>query len=101
DRLCCHDWTPTASSTLPSILETTGTEIGFGVLWERAPQMRAGWTHDFGGGFKLMPEVAMVLPAFGDVHANAQTATGTLAVTGVANHLGYGDSQRAYPGTPE
>ena len=96
-----QDWTPFTSSTLPSILETTGTEIGFGVLWERAPQMRVGWTHDFGGGFKLMPEVAMVFPAFGDVPANVQTATGTLAVTGVANQLGYGERQGADSGRPE
>jgi hypothetical protein len=96
-----QDWTPFTSSTLPSILETTGTEIGFGVLWERAPQMRAGWTHDFGGGFKLMPEFAVVFPAFGDVPANVQTATGTLAVTGVANQLGYGERQGADSGRPE
>src|SRR5260370_24351648 len=40
-----QDWTPFTSSTLPNLLETTGTGIGFGVLWERAPQMRAAWTH--------------------------------------------------------
>ena len=95
-----QDWTPFTSSTLPSILETTGTEIGFGVLWERLPQMRAGWTHDF-GGFKLMPEVAMVFPAFGNVPANVQTATGTLTVTGVANQLGYAERQGADSGRPE
>ena len=96
-----QDWTPFASSTLPSILETTGLGLGFGVLWERLPQIRAGWTHDFGNGFKLMPEVAMVFPAFGDVPANVQTATGTLTVTGVANQLGYGERQGADSGRPE
>jgi hypothetical protein len=96
-----QDWTPFTSSTLPTILETTGTEIGFGVLWERAPQMRAGWTHNFGGGFKLMPEVAVVFPAFGNVPANVQTATGTLTVTGVANQLGYGERQGTDSGRPE
>jgi hypothetical protein len=96
-----QDWTPFSSSTLPSILETTGLGLGFGVLWERLPQMRAGWTHDFGNGFKLMPEIAMVFPAFGDVPANVQTATGTLTVTGVANQLGYGERQGADSGRPE
>jgi hypothetical protein len=99
--LAGQDWTPFTSSTLPTILETTGTEIGFGVLWERAPQMRAGWTHNFGGGFKLMPEVAVVFPAFGNVPANVQTATGTLTVTGVANQLGYGERQGTDSGRPE
>src|SRR5712664_4473663 len=99
--LAGQDWTPFTSSTLPYTLETTGTLIGFGVLWERAPQMRVGWTHDFGGGFKLMPEFAVVYPAFGNVPANVQTATGILTVTGVANQLGYGERQGADSGRPE
>jgi hypothetical protein len=96
-----QDWTPFTSSTLPYTLETTGTLIGFGVLWERAPQMRAGWTHNFGHRFTLQPEVAVVYPAFGNVPANVQTATGTLTVTGVANQLGYGERQGADSGRPE
>jgi hypothetical protein len=95
-----QDWTPFTSSTLPSILETTGTGIGFGLLWERAPQIRVGWTHNF-GGFQLMPEIAMVLPAFGNVPANVQSATGTLTVTGVANQLGYGERQGADSARPQ
>ncbi len=85
--LAGQDWTPFTSSTLPFTLETTGTLIGFGVLWERAPQMRVGWTHDFGHGFKLMPEFAVVYPAFGNVPAN--------------NQLGYGERQGADSGRPE
>jgi len=96
-----QDWTPFTSSTLPITFETTGTSIGFGVLWERAPQVRAGWTHDFGGGFKLMPELAVIFPAFGNVPANVQTATGILTVTGVANQLGYGERQGTDSGRPE
>ena len=100
--LAGQDWTPFTSSTLPFTLETTGTLIGFGVLWERAPQMRVGWTHDFGNGFKLMPEFAVVYPAFGNVPANVQTpGTGILTVTGVANQLGYGERQGADSGRPE
>jgi hypothetical protein len=79
-----QDWTPFASSTLPSILETTGLGIGFGVLWERDPQMRFGWTHNF-GGFQVMPEVALVLPASGD----------TPAAANLVDQLGYGERQGA------
>jgi hypothetical protein len=96
-----QDWTPFASSTLPNLLESTGLGLAFGSLWERLPQMRAGWTHDFGNGVKLMPEVAMVFPAFGVLPANVQSATGTLTVTGVANQLGYGERQGADSGRPE
>jgi hypothetical protein len=85
-----QDWTPFTSSTLPNLLETTGTGIGFGVLWERAPQMRAGWTHSF-GSFKLLPEVAMVFPAFGNTPSPAN----------LANQLGYGERQGTDSGRPE
>src|SRR4051794_35649740 len=37
-----QDWTPFGSSTLPNIVETTGLGIGYGMLWERSPQMRFG-----------------------------------------------------------
>src|SRR6202795_1471159 len=77
-----QDWTQFTSSTLPNMLETTGRGIGYGVLWERAPQMRFGWTHNF-GAFQLMPEIAVVLPAVGDVPSAAN----------LPNLLGYGDRQ--------
>jgi hypothetical protein len=102
--LAGQDWTPFTSSTLPYTLETTGTLIGFGVLWERAPQMRVGWTHNF-GAFQLMPEFAVVYPAFGNVPANVQTGPGPLTAgnltVGVANQLGYGERQGADSGRPE
>ncbi|HEX4003545.1 MAG TPA: hypothetical protein VHX36_12915 [Candidatus Acidoferrales bacterium] len=79
-----QDWTPFGSSTLPGILETTGLGVGFGGLWERDPQMRFGWTHDF-GAFKLMPEFALVLPASGNVPS----------ATNLASELGYGERQGA------
>src|SRR5215468_11991971 len=44
-----QDWTPFASSTLPNLFETTGFGIGFGTLYERAPQMRFGLNHKFAG----------------------------------------------------
>ena len=85
-----QDWTPFTSSTLPNILETTGLGIGFGVLWERAPQMRFGWTHNF-GGFQLMPEIAVVLPAVGDVPSAAN----------ISNQLGYGERQGPDSASPQ
>src|SRR5690349_21224894 len=59
-----QDWTPFSSSTLPNMLESTGLGISFGDIYERAPQFRSGYTHDF-GRFQLMPEIAVVLPAVG------------------------------------
>jgi hypothetical protein len=85
-----QDWTPFTSSTLPNMLETTGVGIGFGVLWERAPQMRFGWTHNF-GAFQLMPEIAVVLPAIGDVPSAAN----------LSNQLGYGERQGPDSGSPQ
>ena len=85
-----QDWTPFTSSTLPNILETTGVGIGFGVLWERAPQMRFGWTHNF-GAFQLMPEIAVVLPAIGDVPS----------APNLSNQLGYGERQGPDSGSPQ
>ncbi len=77
-----QDWTPFASSTLPPLFETTGLGVGFGTAYERLPQIRGGITHNFGGSrnFKIQPEVAVVLPAFGNVPGDAnlglQLATG-------------------------
>jgi hypothetical protein len=45
--------------------------------------MRFGWTHDF-GGFKLMPEVAAVLPSSGNVPTGAAN---------LGSQLGYGERQ--------
>jgi hypothetical protein len=78
-----QDWTPFASSTLPNLLESMISGGGYGTLWERDPQIRFGWTHDF-ERFKLMPEVAAVLPASGDVPSAAN----------LANQLGYAISTR-------
>jgi hypothetical protein len=77
-----QDWTPFASSTLPTVVETMLSGGGFGTTWERDPQMRFGWTHDF-GKFKLMPEIAAVLPASGDQPASSN----------LGNQLGYGERQ--------
>ena len=86
-----QDWTPFGSSTLPAIYETTGMGLGFGTLYERAPQFRFGVGHKIGGSRNvfLQPEFAMVMPAFG----NDPKA--------IDNQLGYGERQGADSGRPE
>ena len=85
-----QDWTPFVSSTLPNILETTGLGIAFGNPYERAPQFRFGYTHNF-SKFQLMPEIAVVLPAIGD----------TPAAANLFNQLGYGERQGPDSNTPQ
>jgi hypothetical protein len=77
-----QDWTTFGSSTLPNILETTGLGIYFGTLYERDPQMRAAFTHK-AGGFSIMPEFAIDLPASGIPPAAAD----------LYYELGYGERQ--------
>jgi len=92
-----QDWTPFASSTLPALFETTGLGVGYGTLYERAPQFRAGFTHNFGGSrtFKIQPEVAVVLPAFGNLPGGAD------AGVALGNQLGFGERQGVDSGRPE
>lgn len=85
-----QDWTPFASSTLPNMLEGTGLGIAFGDPYERAPQFRSGYTHDF-GRFQLMPEIAVVLPAVGL----------TPSAANISNQLGYGERQGPDSNTPQ
>ena len=104
-----QDWTPFASSTLPNLFETTGLGVGFGTLYERDPQFRFGFEHGFGEnrGFKLGPEFAIVLPAYGNLPADLTVQTGPLAGTplanneGIGNQLGYGERQGVDSGKPE
>ena len=85
-----QDWSPFGSSTLPPILETTGFGIGVGGLWEREPQMRVGWTLNF-GAFQVMPEVAITLPGSGD----------TPSAANIVNQIGYGERQGPDSDEPE
>jgi hypothetical protein len=87
--LAGQDWTLFASSTLPNLFETTGLGIGFGTLYTRQPQFRFGVNHKFEGGFSLEPDVAVVLPAFGNLPAN------------LADQLGFGERQGADSSKPE
>jgi hypothetical protein len=86
-----QDWTPFGSSTLPAIYETTGLGLGFGTLYERAPQFRFGLGHKIGGSRNIFfqPEFALVMPAYG----NDPKA--------IDNQLGYGERQGADSAKPE
>src|SRR5882724_4335146 len=86
-----QDWTPFASSTLPTTIENTNFGgIGYGAIYQRLPQVRAGFSYNAGGArsWKLQPEFAIVLPAFGDLPAN------------VADQLGFGERQGADSNQP-
>jgi hypothetical protein len=89
--LAGQDWTPFGSSTLPTMEESTGIGLGYGFLYERLPQFRVGLVHKVGGPrqFKISPEIALSMPAFGNVPSN------------VGDQLGYGERQGADSARPE
>jgi hypothetical protein len=79
-----QDWSPFVSSTMPNMIENTNFGgIGYGAAYTRIPQARFGFNHKFGGSrdFRFGPEIAIVLPAFGDLP------------TDVANQLAFGERQ--------
>jgi hypothetical protein len=81
-----QDYSPFVSSTQPNTIENTNFGgLGFGAAYERMPQARFGFNHNFGGSraIKFGPEFAVVFPAFGDLPAD------------VANQLGFGERQGA------
>jgi hypothetical protein len=86
-----QDWTPFGSSTLPNLFETTGLGLGFGTLYERAPQFRFGVGHKLGGSRNVFfqPEFAVVMPSYGNDPSN------------ISDQLGYGEKQGADSGRPE
>ncbi|HEX2712060.1 MAG TPA: hypothetical protein VHM88_07535, partial [Candidatus Acidoferrales bacterium] len=88
-----QDWTPFGSSTLPNLFETTGLGVGFGSLYERAPQARFGFNYDIGGSrkIKIQPEVAVVLPAFGNLPGD----------TNLGLQLAFGERQGVDSARPE
>lgn len=81
-----QDWAPFASSTLPNMIENTNFGgIGYGAIYQRVPQVRTGFNYNLGGArsWKIQPEFAIVLPAFGDLPTN------------VADQEGFGERQGA------
>jgi len=86
-----QDWTPFVSSTLPNTIENTNFGgIGYGAAYERLPQLRTGLNYKIGGSraWKIAPEFAIVLPAFGDLPVN------------VADQLGFGEREGADSNRP-
>jgi hypothetical protein len=79
-----QDWAPFVSSTLPNMIENTNFGgLGYGAAYTRIPQARFGLNFKAGGSRSLQfgPEIAIVLPAFGDLPVN------------VADQLGFGERQ--------
>jgi len=79
-----QDWSPFVSSTMPNMIENTNFGgLGFGAAYERIPQARFGFNFKASGSRNLQfgPEIAIVVPAFGDLPAN------------VADQLGFGERQ--------
>src|SRR5438270_2272665 len=79
-----QDWSPFVSSTMPNMIENTNFGgVGYGAAYSRLPQARFGFNHKFGGSrdFRFGPEIAIVVPAFGDLPAT------------VADQLGFGERQ--------
>jgi hypothetical protein len=87
-----QDWTPFGSSTLPNLIEITGLGLGYGTLYERAPQARFGVNFKVPGnksGLSFQPEFALVLPAFGNTPST------------IDNQEGFGERQGADSDRPE
>ena len=81
-----QDWSPFVSSTLPNMIENTNFGgIGYGAAYTRIPQAKFGLNHKFGAWRDLQfePEIAIVLPAFGNLPSD------------VSNQLGFGERQGA------
>jgi hypothetical protein len=96
DKLSAHflfgqDWTPFGSSTVPNTIETTGFHLGYGNIYERAPQVRTGvnFLLSKNRSVRLQPEIAFVLPFFGNTPSD------------VGNQLGFGERQGPDSSRPE
>jgi hypothetical protein len=117
-----QDWSLFGSSILPNTIETSLLNAGFGTIWERVAQLRAGLSHNFGGPHKitLAPDFAIAMPAFGNTPASAigtqsivcgtpSAQVGCPASTisilqgqgSLAQQLGYGERQGADSQKPE
>lgn len=86
-----QDWTPFGSSTVPNTIETTGFHLAYGNIYERAPQVRGGFNFQLSKkrNLRFQPEIALVLPFFGNTPSNA------------ADQLGFGERQGPDSNRPE
>jgi len=86
-----QDWTPFGSSTVPNSIETTGFHLAYGNIYERAPQIRTGLNFLLSKkrSVRFQPEIAMVLPFFGNTPSNS------------ADQLGFGERQGPDSNRPE
>jgi hypothetical protein len=98
-----QDWTIYGSSLLGNILETTFLGAYFGQSYERAPQMRLGFTQKLGGSrnLKFSPEVAIMMPLEGLVPAAATGSLNADSGAALGNQLGYGERQGQDANRPE
>jgi hypothetical protein len=100
-----QDWTLLGSSTVQDLFETTGFGVGFGQFYERIPQFKTGLQFS-AGSWKIEPELAITLGAFGDNNLNIssnQTLLGSISAVpiGQQNQLREGailGSASAEPG---
>jgi hypothetical protein len=79
-----QDWTLLGSSTVYDIFETTGFGVFFGNFYERIPQIKTGLQFS-AGRFKIEPEVAVTLGAFGDANLNNSAGVSAFGATVVNN----------------
>ncbi len=98
-----QDWTIFGSSLVGNLLETTFFGAYFGQTYERAPQMRLGFTQDLGGSrhLKFSPEVAIMMPLEGLVPAGATGSLNADSGAALGNQLGYGERQGQDSNRPE
>ena len=87
-----QDWTLLGSSTQMDIFETTGNAPFFGQFYERIPQFKTGLQFS-AGDWKIEPEVAITLGAYGDANLNNSTTTPFLGATG-ADITGFQNQSR-------
>jgi hypothetical protein len=79
-----QEWSPFVSTTLPNMIENTNFGgVGYGAAYTRIPQAKFGLNHKFGGSrdVRFGPEIAIVLPAFGNLPSD------------VSNQLAFGERQ--------
>jgi len=77
-----QDWAPFISSTMPNTIENTNFGgPGYGAAYTRLPQTRFGLNFKTHSSVQISPELAIVLPGFGNLPSD------------VSNQLGFGERQ--------